>query len=109
MEMMNVKFRMMLIKLGILNLIFYNYLDALKSQEEGIRLGGEQLQTTAAQNILGTPLPKYTEVEVKGYLEDVEQELTELESLCWLKRNQLVGMMIKRRACFKRWRTMWMG
>ncbi|MEK3876821.1 hypothetical protein [Paenibacillus sp. FSL M7-0420] len=67
-------------QIGNVEYDFSNYLDALKSQGEGIRLGWEQLQTAAAQNSSGTPLPKYTEVEVNGYMENLEQELTEVES-----------------------------
>lgn len=89
-------------QIGNVEYDFNNYLDALRSQEEGIRLGWEQLQTAAAQNSLGTPLPKHTEVEVKGYLEDVEQELTEVESTLLKKRNQLVCMMKKQKTCYKR-------
>ncbi|MFC6651771.1 hypothetical protein [Paenibacillus rhizoplanae] len=81
-------------QIGNVEYDFSNYLDALKSQGEGIRLGWEQLQTAAAQNSSGTPLPKYTEVEVNGYMENLEQELTEVEStLLEKKRNQLVCMM----------------
>jgi len=63
-----------------------NYSDSLKKQEDEIKTGWDQLQTATLQNSAGTPLPKYTEDEVKGYLENIKQELTRVESTLQAKK-----------------------